>query len=67
MALVSLPVEHVSEVVVCHCLQVRQSDVEKAIETGEADSLRKVMQETQAGTGCSCCHSAIRQLLEESC
>ena len=54
------------EQVVCHCLRVRACDVREAIAKGQADSLRAVMQETQAGSGCSCCHAVIRQLLAET-
>ena len=53
------------ERVVCHCLSVTAGDIRLAIEVGEIDSLRAVMSETRAGTGCTGCHSVIRRLLEE--
>lgn len=53
------------ERVVCHCLSVTAGDIRLAIDVGEIDSLKAVMSETRAGTGCTGCHSAIRRLLED--
>jgi NAD(P)H-nitrite reductase large subunit len=51
--------------VVCHCLQIRRSEVKTAAGTQEATSVRRIMKATDAGTGCTACHSRIRQLLAE--
>ena len=53
------------ERVVCHCLSVTAGDIRLAIVVGEIDSLRAVLSETRAGTGCTGCHSVIRRLLED--
>jgi bacterioferritin-associated ferredoxin len=50
---------------ICHCLQIRESDVRAAVECGAVQSIRDVMNATTAGTGCTACHCAIRQILEE--
>ena len=63
----SLPILPVlaDERLVGHCLSVTAGDIRLAIEVGEIDSLRAVMSETRAGTGCTGCHSVIRRLLED--
>lgn len=63
----TLPIlpELADERVVCHCLNVTAGDIRLAVEVDEMDSLRAVMSETRAGTGCTSCHSVIRRLLED--
>ena len=51
--------------VVCHCLNVTAGDIRLASEAGDVETLRAVMAETRAGTGCTCCHPVIRRLLDE--
>lgn len=51
--------------IVCHCLQIRQSEIRTAAEIQDASSVRCVMKATDAGTGCTACHSRIRRLLAE--
>ena len=63
-ALPILP-ELADERVVCHCLDVTAGDIRSANEMGAVESLRAVMIETRAGTGCTCCHPVIRRLLDE--
>ena len=63
-ALPILP-ELADERVVCHCLNVTAGDIRSAGEMGAVESLRAVMNETRAGTGCTCCHPVIRRLLDE--
>ena len=53
------------EKIVCHCLNVTAGDIRSASEVDELESLRAVMQQTRAGTGCTCCHPVIRRLLDE--
>ena len=49
--------------VVCRCLGIRESEIRSALMDGTAECLRTIMRETGAGTGCNCCHRAIRDLL----
>ncbi|MBC8290276.1 MAG: (2Fe-2S)-binding protein [Planctomycetes bacterium] len=51
--------------IVCHCLQIHRSEILTAAETQDANSVRCIMKSTDAGTGCTACHSRIRQLLAE--
>ncbi|MDA0587435.1 MAG: (2Fe-2S)-binding protein [Planctomycetota bacterium] len=51
--------------VVCHCLQIRRSEIKTAASMRESATVRCVMKMTDAGTGCTACHSRIRQLLAE--
>ena len=53
--------ELATDPIVCHCLQVRESAVVRAISTGEVDSLWDVIRCTGAGDGCTACHRAIRR------
>jgi NAD(P)H-nitrite reductase large subunit len=57
--------ELADERVVCHCLHVTAGDIRLAHDAGEVETLRAVMDETRAGTGCTCCHPVIRRLLDE--
>jgi NifU-like protein len=50
---------------ICHCLQIRECEIRTAVECGDVQSVRDVMNTTTAGTGCTACHCAIRQILEE--
>jgi len=67
LAPLPLPIlpELADERVVCHCLSVTAGDIRLASEAGEVETLRAVMDETRAGTGCTCCHPMIRRLLDE--
>ena len=56
-----------SEDVICHCLKVTQAEVESAIVTSDDPSLRCVMRMTGAGTGCTACHQAIRNMIHAQC
>lgn len=50
--------------VVCRCLDVTDAEIQTAIETCGAESVREVGRCTGAGQGCTVCHRAIRALLE---
>ena len=50
--------------VVCRCLGITESEIRSALMEGTAECLRTVMRKTGAGTGCTCCHRAIRDLLD---
>jgi bacterioferritin-associated ferredoxin len=49
--------------VACRCLGISESEIRCALMEGTADCLHSVMRETGAGTGCTCCHRAIRDLV----
>jgi NAD(P)H-nitrite reductase large subunit len=49
--------------VICHCLQVKESQIVDAIAVTGAESLRDVVEHTGAGAGCTACHCRIRELL----
>jgi bacterioferritin-associated ferredoxin len=51
--------------VVCRCLQVTEDDVVAAITTLELRTVKEVRQATGAGDGCTACHHALRQLIEQ--
>ena len=51
--------------IVCHCLNVRESEILGAIAAGRIECLRSAMQQTAAGTGCTACHGAVRKLLAQ--
>ncbi len=49
--------------VICHCLQVKESQIVDAIAVTGAEALRDVIHHTGAGAGCTACHCRIRELL----
>lgn len=49
--------------VVCHCHQVRASDIKAAIGLLDADSVEKVSLCTRAGTGCGACRCRVQRML----
>jgi NAD(P)H-nitrite reductase large subunit len=49
--------------VICHCLQVKESQIVDTIAVTGAESVRDVIQYTGAGAGCTACHCRIRELL----
>jgi bacterioferritin-associated ferredoxin len=51
--------------VVCHCLGITESEIRCSLMEGTADCLRSVMQQTEAGTGCTACHRAIKALIAQ--
>ncbi|MBX9787931.1 MAG: (2Fe-2S)-binding protein [Pirellulales bacterium] len=52
--------------IVCRCLRVYESDVVEAVETSQLDSLREVIRQTGAGSGCTACHHRICEYLARS-
>jgi bacterioferritin-associated ferredoxin len=53
------------ERVVCRCLQVTEAEVVEAIQTLELRTLKDIRRATGAGEGCTCCHAALREFLEQ--
>lgn len=48
---------------VCRCLRVYESDVVEAVATSQVESLRDVIRQTGAGSGCTACHHKLCQFL----
>jgi bacterioferritin-associated ferredoxin len=48
----------------CHCLNISSAEIESAIDTAELRTVKEVIRETGAGSGCTACHCTIRALLE---
>jgi len=55
----------VTDRVVCRCLEITESEIRCALMEGTAGCLRSLMSATGAGTGCTCCHRAINDLLAQ--
>ncbi|MCA9114878.1 MAG: (2Fe-2S)-binding protein [Planctomycetaceae bacterium] len=66
MSIADLPPVTASRTV-CHCIRVTEAEIENAITDGMAQSVRCVMNQTGAGTGCTACHPAIRRYLANQC
>ncbi|MAS94164.1 MAG: hypothetical protein CMO55_13290 [Verrucomicrobiales bacterium] len=49
--------------ILCHCAQVKEATVHRAVQEGVVDSVESVMAETGAGTGCRACHCRINRVL----
>lgn len=58
-----LPAAAVTDSVICHCLQVKESQIVDAIAVTGAENVREVSRHTGAGSGCTACHCRIRELL----
>ena len=52
---------YLADPVVCHCLNVRASQIARTIEATGARSLCELACSTGAGTGCTACHRRLRQ------
>lgn len=53
-----------SDRVVCHCLQVRESQVSDCIETLGLETVPDIKSHCGAGGGCTACHRRIRDLIK---
>jgi bacterioferritin-associated ferredoxin len=53
------------ETIVCHCLQVTESAVVRAVRDGGARSLCELASLTGAGGGCTACHRRLRHYINE--
>jgi bacterioferritin-associated ferredoxin len=49
----------------CHCLDVTESEIRKAISAHEPQTVQGVSQICGAGGGCMSCHRHIRRMLNE--
>lgn len=50
--------------VLCHCLNVTESQVKTAIAEHKLETVKQVMSCTQAGGGCNSCHASILALID---
>ncbi|MFM7148483.1 MAG: bacterioferritin-associated ferredoxin [Gemmataceae bacterium] len=50
--------------IVCHCLQVTEDQLIKAISGGEIRSWRDLKEATGAGDGCTACLHELRRLID---
>jgi bacterioferritin-associated ferredoxin len=53
------------ERVVCRCLNVTEAALAQALVTLRLRTLTDVRRHTGAGEGCTCCHAALREMLEK--
>ena len=51
--------------VVCRCLNVTEATIINAISRLELRTVKEVRRHTGAGSGCTCCHGELRELLEQ--
>ena len=54
-----------NDVLVCVCMDVYKSEIIKAIRDKGLTTLDELIDETDAGTGCSSCHSEIEDILQQ--
>ena len=52
--------------ILCHCLNIRMSQVEDAVKFGGCETIKDVMNQTEAGKGCTACHARIRRAIKSS-
>ena len=65
-----IPVNSVSNLtaadrMICHCLQVKESQVADTVTIYGAASLKDVVRGCGAGGGCNSCHARIRRMIED--
>ncbi|MSQ94522.1 MAG: (2Fe-2S)-binding protein [Gemmataceae bacterium] len=53
-----------SDMIVCRCLQVTETQVVRMIERLELRSVRDLSKYTGAGEGCTCCHAKLQEYIE---
>lgn len=49
--------------IVCECLGVTEADLIQAIRKHELESVKDIAHYTEAGKGCTACHSTLREYL----
>ncbi|MSR30915.1 MAG: (2Fe-2S)-binding protein [Gemmataceae bacterium] len=50
--------------IICHCLGITEQQILELKILKNVQTVREVMNETEAGSGCTACHRKIRDLLE---
>ena len=51
--------------IVCECLGVTEADLIEAIRTHKLESVKDIAHYTEAGKGCTACHSVLKDYLLE--
>ena len=51
--------------IVCECLDVSEADILDAIRTHKLQSVKDIAHYTEAGNGCTACHSVLRDYLSD--
>jgi NifU-like protein len=51
--------------VVCRCLNVTEGTIVEAITRLELRTVKEIQRHTGAGSGCTCCHSELREYLAD--
>lgn len=51
--------------IVCQCLGISRGDICRSIQAGRVKSVKCVIRQTSAGSGCTACHCEIRSILAE--
>lgn len=54
-----------SKEVICQCLEIYKSEIEKAIKEKGLTTIEEVGEETEAGTLCGGCQDDIQEILDE--
>lgn len=50
--------------VVCRCLNVTETQIIQAITTRDVHTIRELKRLTNAGDGCTCCHTQLQEYLD---
>lgn len=58
------PITAPTEVNLCHCLRVSESQIRAAVELAGCQTIRDVRRQTGAGSGCTACHRRICALID---
>jgi len=51
---------------ICHCLQISRQQLEEALGRQPLFTVNELRKHTGAGDGCTSCHRALKQLLQET-
>ncbi len=51
--------------IICNCMGVTRQEIEDAITKDNCDTLEKIQDKTEAGTGCGSCVEDIEDILAE--
>jgi bacterioferritin-associated ferredoxin len=57
------PCDEGTDAIVCHCLQVRESELIEVLAVREAGNLRDIRRAIGAGDGCTACHARLREYI----
>ena len=57
---------HKDSAMVCHCLKVTETELRRAIQEKNLQSLVELIRCTGAGQGCTACHSQLKEYVKEN-